>query len=103
MKHIPLKPMQIERFGDSVKSYLDVIRAVVNRPLNQGYEANELRQTVKLLDKIEAANGSDMLDLEDAEYELFRQKLATFKWTMADKAIVQFLDDMENPSDPRSR
>lgn len=92
MKHIPLKTLPDPRLGDIV--YQDVLREVVRRPLDvqRGASIEEMRQSIRVLDAIDAANGT--LELEDSDYQHLKQKLNSMQWNVADKRIVTLYDDV---------
>lgn len=92
MKHIPLKTLPDARLGDIV--YQDVLREVIRRPLDpqRGASIEEMRQSIRVLDAIESANGT--LDLEDSDYEHLQAKLKAMQWLLVDKRIVQLVDDV---------
>lgn len=89
MKAIPMKTV-----GDL--SYRDVLREVTRRPLDpqRGADIAEMRQSIRLLDAIEAADGT--LELEDADYDHLKTKLEHMQWNVIDKRIVQLTDDVMN-------
>ena len=90
MKSIPLKTLGPE----PAISYGDVLREVVRRPLNPqaGVNIAEMRQSLRVLDALESANGT--LELEDADYQHLREKLEAMPWNVVDRRIVQLIDDV---------
>lgn len=92
MKTIPLKTL-----GPQPEIvYADVLREVVRRPLNPqtGADIAEMRQSIRVLDALESANGS--LTLEDADYQHLKMKLEAMPWNVIDRRIVQLIDDVSN-------
>jgi hypothetical protein len=51
-----------------------------------------MRQSIRVLDALDSANGT--LDLEDSDYAHLQQKLKAMAWNVADKRIVTLYDDV---------
>jgi hypothetical protein len=94
VRSIPLKTLEAP--NSPTISYADVLVEVVRRPLNpqQGIQIDEMRKSIRLLDALDAANGT--LELEDADYQFLKQKLDNMGWNIADRRIVQLIDDVGN-------
>lgn len=94
MKHIPLKTLPDRYLSGPDIEYAQVLREVVGRPLNaqQGVGIAEMRQSLRMLDAIDAANGT--LELEDEDYALLLEKLLAMSWNRVDKRIIQMIDDV---------
>lgn len=92
MKRIPLKTLPDARTGDIV--YQDVLREVIRRPLDpqKGADIPEMRQSIRVLDALESANG--VLELEDSDYEHLKAKLGAMQWNIVDKRLVTLCDDV---------
>jgi hypothetical protein len=92
MRRIELKALGPE----PMVRYAEVLAEVVRRPLNlqQGIQIEEMRKSIRLLDAIDAANGT--LELEDADHQFLKQKLDNMGWNVADRRIVQLIDDVSN-------
>jgi hypothetical protein len=93
MKRIPMREVP----GDApieVLRYAEVLREVIRRPLNpqQGATIEEIRQSVRVLDALDAANGT--LELEDADYEHLKQKTLAMPWNVIDRRLVQLVDEV---------
>lgn len=87
MKKIPLLTL-----GDM--SYRDVLREVTRRPLDpqRGADITEMRQSIRVLDALESADGT--LELEDSDYDTLKSKLSAMQWNVIDKRLVQLVDDV---------
>lgn len=97
MKHIPLKTLADERYpGAPDIEYATVLREVVRRPLDpqKGVQIAEMKQSLRVLDAIDAANGT--LDLEDADYDHLKTKLDAMNWNVVDARIIQLVEDVSN-------
>ena len=89
MKTIPLRDLGEIR-------YAEVLREVVRRPLDpqRGADITEMRQSIRVLDALETANGT--LELEDSDYAHLREKLERMSWSVVDKRLVQLVDEVLN-------
>lgn len=92
MKRITLKRLEPEPVID----YVEVLGMVIRRPLNpqSGADISEMRQSLRVLDALEAADGT--LELEDADYEHLRAKVNAMPWNVIDRRIVQLVDEVSN-------
>ena len=95
MKSIPLRTLE-DPSGDIV--YAQVLREVLRRPLDpqKGADVAELRASIRVLDALDAANGT--LELEDADYEHLKEKLDRMPWNVVDRRILQLVDDVGGAS-----
>ena len=87
MKTIPLRVL-----GEV--NYREVLREVTRRPLDpqKGADITEMRASIRVLDAIEAADGT--LELEDSDYDHLKAKLNAMAWNVVDKRLVQMIDDV---------
>ena len=58
-----------------------------------GYLPDEMRKRIALIDSIEEAK--EEMKIEDADAALLLECVRTTKWRKLDKAIVKFIDDIE--------
>ena len=79
--------------------YADVLREVIRRPLDpkQGADITELRQSIRVLDVLEAANGT--LELEDADYDHLKRKLEAMTWNVVDKRVLRLVDEVTSATE----
>ena len=91
MRYLALKSFKL---GERVVSYKEALRIQIERPASQqaGMNVAEMRTALKLLDKLDAA--TDVLVLEDAEWEVVKGKVESAGWVKADRGIMQFCDDV---------
>ena len=82
--------------GDPPLDYKATLVEVVSRPLNPaaGASIDEVRQSIRVLDALEVANGT--LELEDADYRHMLDKLKAQPWGKIDRRVVQFVDDVSS-------
>jgi hypothetical protein len=94
MKHIPLKTLPDAQRGDI--DYRAVLIEVVRKPLDpqRGADITEMRQSIRVLDALESANGT--LELEDSDYAHLKEKLEHMPWNVVDRRIVQLIDDVSS-------
>jgi hypothetical protein len=87
-----MKKILLRDLGDL--SYRDVLREVTRRPLDpkQGADITEMRQSIRVLDALDTADGT--LELEDSDYSHLTDKLQKMQWNLVDKRIVQLIDDV---------
>ena len=63
-------------------------------PGGQGIGVAEMRKAIRVIDKLEAANG--IVALEDADWEFLNQRVQAAQFTLAHKVIVEFVDAVAN-------
>lgn len=94
MKTIPMKAIPMQLNGKEIQlSYKDQLIEIIrnpdpNKPLNYG----EVRSSIRVLDALEAADGT--LKIEDADYAYMKQRVLDARWPVADKAIETFVEDV---------
>lgn len=98
-KKMKLKILKTERGGQElVIDYKEMIGLVAGAASDgKGFSIGEIRQSVKILDRIEDAE--DSLILEDTEYQYLLARLQNFRFSFAHKALVEFIDDLESAED----
>lgn len=94
MHSVPLRSLNDPSSPIPVFEYRDVLKTVVSRPTDpqKGADITEMRQSIRVLDALDRANGT--LELEDADYDVLKHKLETFAWNLVDRRIVQLMDDV---------
>lgn len=107
MRRIPLRtlpdpahPPGDPQYDATVIEYRAVITQCLRAPLNrqQGASIDEMRKCIRVLDALEAADG-DVLELEDADWEMLKQKVEAMPWGWVDRRIVRFHDDVADASE----
>jgi hypothetical protein len=93
MKKITLKELPGDTTSETFK-YSVILEEAIRRPLNPqaGLTIEEMRQSIRVLDALESANG--VLELEDADYQHLRSKLDAMQWVRVDRRIIQLVDDV---------
>ena len=93
MKTIELKQLKKDDFK---LGYREQLLACVRAPLagERGMDVEEMRKSIRIIEALEKTKPGDWLDLEDADYEHLKQKVAAMRWNFAHQLIVQFVDDV---------
>lgn len=92
-----MRRIELKKFAEPVAGmphYSAILKLVVNMPLNpqRGFDAEEMRRTLHILDKIDEAD--DAVMLEDAEWTLVKNKLSRFPFAIAHRDLLAFIDDV---------
>ena len=103
MKKITLKTVPI-MIGENEQSfnYFTQIKYILENPSTPevGATVSEIRQSVRVLDKIEAQVQKDkpeyQIELEDADYDYLKQRVAGAHYSMNNKALLDFIDGICN-------
>lgn len=72
----------------------DVFTQII-RVAPKGMDIAEMRSRIRVLDKLEAAE--DSLELEDADYNVLQTAIQGNQWGVADKGLLQIIDDVLSP------
>lgn len=77
-------------------NYITGINQVMRAPLNpqQGISIDEMKQSLKVLDKLDKCEVGDTLELEDAEWEFLCSKVRAARWGIVDSRLVAFSEDI---------
>lgn len=99
-RKIELKIEKIEFEGVvSDFSYIKTIKSVLSKPGPGGMSLEDVRQSMNIINKIEASNGSKVADnitLEDAEWKYLNNRLKMFSWGIAHNGILNLCDGINN-------
>ena len=89
MKTIPLKKIGE---GEDEFDYKKTIESLLKHaPLGSGFTLEEVRLSVKILEKLEKATST--LSLEDTEHEHLKKILERSKFNRASKELFEFITD----------
>ncbi len=74
--------------------YKSLLRSIIATPgpRDGGMALDQVRKAVKILDRLEAADGH--LLLEEADWQFMKTRVEGASYTLADKRIVEFADDV---------
>lgn len=95
MKSIELKTTKVNvSKGNTTKevdfNYKDIILEIVNNVPEQGLTTGGIRDRVKLIDSIEKAK--DTLLIEDADHKILADLVKKYSWAVVSPAIIEFED-----------
>lgn len=85
--------------------YRAIIEQAVRVPLDRqnGATIDEMRKGIRILDALDhttfPTEGSEVLELEDADWEFLKQKVEKFPWGGTDRRYVKFHDDILGATD----
>lgn len=87
---------KIELKTDNGLVYRDLLKSIATAPMGgrQGLQLSEVRDAMKVADKLDAANGS--LLLEEDEWRFLRDRVEAAPYTAADQRILDFADSVLN-------
>lgn len=95
MKTIPLTkrpPTDSSPFPGTVDDAAIIKQIVATADPNIGMDLDGMRQAMKILDALDAVDGTGALALEDAQWELLCAKVRTFRWGIADPRFLDLAD-----------
>lgn len=93
---------RIEIYNGPVFKTLDVIRAVCEQA-PQGITLDDVRRRVRILDKVDARDPAvSSVRLEDADWDMLRGILKTFRFASAHADLVRIADLIENAAQEQS-
>jgi hypothetical protein len=102
MKQIQLK--QISEQGEVVLDYKAALANILgNANVGDGYTIEQMRQHVRVLDRLEQAQAGGELLLEDAEHAAVVARLQRNKWPVASRHILRFIDDVLAAPEPAEK
>ena len=70
---------------------IDVLKAVVSQNPDTGYSLDDVRQGVRVLDKLDAAKAG-LVAFEEAEHAFAARRLRAFKWRAITPELLPFID-----------
>jgi hypothetical protein len=109
VKRIVLRVIPDDRFAPDTPEYAantldwsEAIRQVIRRPLDpqRGASIDELRKGIRVFDALDRANGTNELELEDADWEHLREKTQGMQWAFVDRRVLAFIEDVLSGADP---
>ena len=75
-------------------NYADLGKLCVNQPPQGGFNAEEMRSRLRLIDVLEAAK--DEIELEDADADKFKALVANMNtWGVLHREILEFIDTVK--------
>lgn len=94
MKKILLKNIETE----PTLNYRESLKAIVQSPVapQAGVTIDEMRKSVRILNILEDAKDNEDISLEDADYDLLKQKVEKFPYSSSSKTLLDFIDSILN-------
>lgn len=90
MKTLNLKVFKV---GEQEMTYKELVKMCVNNPLKEGFTADDMRKRQRVLDALDLAG--DSLLLEDADSDLLKHCVAEMRWTLVNKDLLEFCDSVK--------
>lgn len=92
MKTIENKKVEINKEGQMpIKdSYCGFIKSAINTLTPQGLTYEDIRWRLKVEDVL--AKSTDVIVLEDAEFDKVKKSVNTMSWLVIDQQIIDFVD-----------
>ena len=91
MKLIKFPELKLVGIVDKDVIY-ELSKGSLNTPPQGGFTSEDMRSRIKVLGIIAERPVSDTLELEDADYEVYKNCVNAMKWAICDEAIVKFTD-----------
>lgn len=72
-----------------------LIKSALDTPPEGGFRTSEMRNRIKILDKVEALNPeTTVLELTEEESKILQTAVKVVKWAILDKFILDFEDSL---------
>ncbi len=97
-KRIQLKKEKLSKDnGGGDFEYAKTIIMILSRPGGSGLTIDDVRQSMKIIDRLEKPQNKimDSFVLEDSEWTYLNKVFKDFRWSVADPAIVNLGDAIE--------
>jgi hypothetical protein len=94
MKLIPLRESS-DQFGSR-----NVLKTIIGISPTKAITPIEMAMRLKILDKLEAANDQLAFVLEDAEHQCLKEAITTFPWSVANRNLMQVINDVIEAKEP---
>ena len=75
----------------------DVLKMCMENAQQQGANIDSIRRRCKVLDRLEAANDSAEVIMEDAEFEFMKSTINAFTFGEANNDLLMVLDSLLTP------
>lgn len=73
---------------------LEILRAVASQAQQNGADIAEVRKRIRILDALDKAKDSDVVTLEDADYDLLKGLYDRFRFAIAHRDLATICDDI---------
>jgi hypothetical protein len=96
MKRIKLRPVTDGKPGQSTK---EILLLVMNNSPNRAITVEEMRHRVAIMNAIDDAKEDESFVLEDADWQVLRDGINNFPWSVANKGLLTIIDDVLKPEE----
>ena len=93
MKKIKNKKTTIQG-ENGVLNYAELAKLCVNQPKQGGYTVTDMQQRLRILDKLDKKG--DVIEIEDADFEVLKPLVKNMKWAIIHKDLVDFVNYLTN-------
>ncbi len=98
MKQLELRD-SILSIGEEKVGTAALIKACMNNVPQGGLVPGDIRKRIRILDQLDSTNG--VLNLEDADTAVLQECVRQMRWTVVDRGIVEFCDEIDTMKEPR--
>jgi hypothetical protein len=88
-----VKKLRNQKLTD--QTVADLSRICLNAPVRDGLTVDDIRNRIRLIDKLEAGKDKAEIDLEDQEARLLQSCVKQMRWGVVHEDIVAFADIVE--------
>lgn len=94
-------PLALPNDTSNTLDYREMIRQVIRRPFDaqRGADFEEIRKGIRIFDKLDALGDTDVLVLEDADWEHLRDKAKVMPWGVVDRRVFNFVQSILEPAE----
>lgn len=82
------------KLNDKEAKYSDLIKICINAPVQGGFNLQQIKQRLRILDVLEKE--PEELKFEDNDASNLEEIVSEFKWATVHKDVVQFVEDVQN-------
>ncbi|HYW86939.1 MAG TPA: hypothetical protein VFB50_04170 [Chloroflexota bacterium] len=88
------------QYDAAVVDYRTLVEAALRVPLDRqnGATIAEMRKSMRVLDALDCSENG-ILELEDADWQVLKDKVEKMPWAMVDRRILEFCDDVMEATD----
>ncbi len=98
MKIIEIKKYQLGKDPDGraiESSSIDLVSAIIDNSKADNITTSDQRRRMKLLDAVEAGIKDGKLELENADFDFFKELVDGMMWKISTSGIRQFIKDID--------
>lgn len=80
--------------GENKVKYGELIIACLNTPPEKGFDIQEMKRRMRILDAVE--KGKEEITFEDADIETLKSCVSSMKWAVFHREVVAFCEAVES-------